>query len=1166
MKKSILFYTSLSAFLMATFIACGDDSGSSSEEPSKSSGLATVETFEDLVHCTKSHYGEIVFVEEESAYFECTSEDWVEVDSAKVDSLLATSSSSGDEDKPKSSSSVKADSSEVAKVETKKVDSVTVSGLAQKGPYASGSAVTVYGLDSALEVTKTKFTGKVSGDSGAFKVEKIVLPSQFALVQVSGFYANEISGKNTSGTKTTLNAIVDLSAGKTVKANVNLFTELEYARVKHLVTAEKFNVPAAKKRATKELLAVFGAKAGDDLTATSLSLADTGTAGKALLAASILLQGDLSASKFGLRLGDVGDLFASTGSLDSDTLRAALADWASKADSVDNFAAIRKNVKDMKLAAAVPDFEKVLYTFWTAEYKLGACTDSLEETIKKNENKLSDNYGAGYACTSKHWHKSTVLDTELGLCTAKKEGEYKEYKGGKETEYYVCRTGTWQKISATQYELKECTDKRENEYVKAKSGEYFVCTGKQWLEIDDITYELKLCTESRNQEVVETEKSGNYICEWDGKDGSWRQLDDLESGLGVCVNNKELEGQFKELDGAFYICTASGWTTTDSASFALKALCTKDSVVKKVDDKDEFYMCMDGTWKETYSAYYEKGFCNKSNDSTIVQTTNNECYACIENEWKAQASSVCKTKTFCNPSIDSTFKDGFACVHNSSKEYYWRTQSDAEKANNAFCTKRNKDTTNVQNGYTCLIRDNVLKWREASVAEKATGKVCHRGTATYVNGDKIESGYVCDYLYEADGYPTSGFQWREATSEEKATGLLCNGTQIYVVKNGYACDGVYIGYVGQKISWRPATSAENDAGYVCRKNYKNKLDTVVHQYICSYDGTNSNCGTDESCQYSWRSATNPEIALGGVCSSYSSHITIYANYVCGENGQWREATSYEKATNSVCNKKIVYTIADSIVCDVSNSSYQWRRMTDTESKVGKVCTGETFKLFTRYKSGLLTWNYRCVDTLEHKWNAWVYDTILDSRESGEPKSYRILDALIPGDKFKRTTTIMVDNFNFHGDGAGNHNQAWWCYNSSSNTSNAADCEGQGSLYHWTAPVDLGTKYLNDRAEFSLPRQGICPDGWHVPDYSELKKLNFSAEYGTMPGSQKGSYVYTEKKFEAEPCWWTTTQNKPSGESNTVNALSYAPDSSGTMQEKSRDKDDGCYLRCIKDSN
>ena len=225
MKK----FAGIFAFVSVVFLAaCGDD-GSSGKPASEKDGTASVPTYDDLAHCTKSHYGEIVFVEEEAAYFECTSEDWAEVDESKLDSLLAAASSSSeaDEDKPKSSSSLKADSTETADVEKVEVDSITVKGFAQKGPFASGTAVTVYGLDSLLEKTKTKFTGKVSGDSGAFKVEKIVLPSQYALVEVSGYYQNEVTGKKTSGSKTTLSALVDLSEGKTVKANVNLFTDLE---------------------------------------------------------------------------------------------------------------------------------------------------------------------------------------------------------------------------------------------------------------------------------------------------------------------------------------------------------------------------------------------------------------------------------------------------------------------------------------------------------------------------------------------------------------------------------------------------------------------------------------------------------------------------------------------------------------------------------------------------------------------------------------------------------------------------------------------------------------------------------------------------------------------------------------------------------------------------
>ena len=72
MKKYLGF-----AFLVAgvsLLAACGDDdSSSSADEGGASGGIASVATYEDLAHCTKSHYGEVAYVEEEDAYFECTS-------------------------------------------------------------------------------------------------------------------------------------------------------------------------------------------------------------------------------------------------------------------------------------------------------------------------------------------------------------------------------------------------------------------------------------------------------------------------------------------------------------------------------------------------------------------------------------------------------------------------------------------------------------------------------------------------------------------------------------------------------------------------------------------------------------------------------------------------------------------------------------------------------------------------------------------------------------------------------------------------------------------------------------------------------------------------------------------------------------------------------------
>lgn len=87
---------------------------------------------------------------------------------------------------------------------------------------------------------------------------------------------NMLTGKTTSGTRSKLHAIVDLSESKNVKANVNLFTELELARVSTLVLNEKFNVPAAKVRATKEILNLFNIKAPEGLTSTAISLVNSG--------------------------------------------------------------------------------------------------------------------------------------------------------------------------------------------------------------------------------------------------------------------------------------------------------------------------------------------------------------------------------------------------------------------------------------------------------------------------------------------------------------------------------------------------------------------------------------------------------------------------------------------------------------------------------------------------------------------------------------------------------------------------------------------------------------------------------------------------------------------------------------------------------------------------
>ena len=368
----------------------------------------------------------------------------------------------------------------------------------------------------------------------------------------------------------------------------------------------------------------------------------------------------------------------------------------------------------MKLVATVPDFESALYAFWTKEYGLGACTDSLESTIEKNSNKKSENYGAGYACTAKRWHKATALDTELGLCTGKMEGQFKEYKGGKTAEYYVCKAGSWNKITETQFELKECSEKRENEYVKAKSGEYFVCSGKQWIEIDALTYELKLCTEDRNLELVKIDKSGSYVCEWSDGEGAWRKATDVEAELGVCGTVDNPNETRKEKSGKYYLCYEK-WREITALEYEIGACggdggIAQDSFVEK--KADEHYYCDGKSWATIDSVTYAlKKFCTESAGESLdslEQCSNESCsqtskviYGCssYNDEWKWVRTSYPYRK------ICSDLHEGDFIEVSKQLHYYCQKKDETfswlSVTPNAYMLKKLCDADNNLDTVTC---------------------------------------------------------------------------------------------------------------------------------------------------------------------------------------------------------------------------------------------------------------------------------------------------------------------------------------------------------------------------------------------------------------------------------------------------------------------------------
>ena len=276
-----------------------------------------------------------------------------------------------------------------------------VAGVSQKGPFVTGSAVTVQELDGiTLKQTGKSFKGSIKSDKGDFAIKDINLKSQYAILEASGYYRDEISGKK-SAAPVTLRALTDLSNRKTV--NINLLTHLEYERVSYLVADKKMPIADAKAQAESEVFASFAIE-GEFAESEDLNIFKTGDGNAALLAVSVLLQSDVDVAGLTERMGEFSIALAEGGSWDDADTKTAIADWACDADLKGSLNTVRKNVEGWKYADTVPAFEKYVTNFWWNNYGLGVCNDKRENETKRNVNKLSKLYNEYFVCESGRWH------------------------------------------------------------------------------------------------------------------------------------------------------------------------------------------------------------------------------------------------------------------------------------------------------------------------------------------------------------------------------------------------------------------------------------------------------------------------------------------------------------------------------------------------------------------------------------------------------------------------------------------------------------------------------------------------------------------------------------------------------------------------------------------
>ena len=625
-----------------------------------------------------------------------------------------------------------------------------VSGVTQKGPFLTGSKVLVRELSDGRTLTQTgnSFNGKILNDKGEFKINARMLVSQYVMLEATGYYRNEVTGKN-SNSELTLFAITDVNNRNVV--NVNLLTHLEYERVIYLVTQKKMRVKAAKKQAQKEIFALIGVDATDFENSEDLSVVGSSDADAALLAFSIILQGDRSESELSELLTKIATDMEKDGTWDDSVTRGALADWAlsiegDRYSSFDSWRIrkIRKNVEDWGLSEDVPYFERYVTMFWNKEYGLGECSsyDNYREIVAAKRGPSTNRY----ICNGTTWDVASDYEKDTYLWNDTAYGATRVGDVTGKLYVYTVSQG-WREANELELQLGVCTEVLYGA-IRRDSGEtYFLCSSG-WVELSNSywsTYDiyqrdfLKIDTQgwkdaadgdSRWGDSIGVVTSDTRLCYVYDDSASYWDEDAIRKGwhvgsredcdLGMPGCTKAREGLVLRADeGSFYRCITTGgrrgygnpgslWEIIPEKSryiyntYGWACADSNDGEMRLGQVNDVYFVCEDSTWRE----------------SSIEEERN-----CRENG-ACQLNRCTRGKRGKFEEIDGELK---VCAYDryTDYNYKWRTPNCAELKTRSLCFG---EGNSYDYAYGSAEFDSTIVWECENLGNWSVNYVCMSNT------------------------------------------------------------------------------------------------------------------------------------------------------------------------------------------------------------------------------------------------------------------------------------------------------------------------------------------------------------------------------------------------------------------------------------------------------
>ena len=904
------------------------------------------------------------------------------------------------------------------------IRNLDVAGVTQKGPFVKGSIVTVQGIDCKT----LKLTDeRFEGVVKNDKGEYVV--DNVTLSSTCALF--EVSGyyrSELSGKKSskelTLHALTDLKDRKNV--NINLLTNLEYERLMYLVAEKGMSFAAAKAQAEKEVLATFEIK-GKFEEFENMNIFENGDGNAALLAVSVLMQSDADVAALAKRMENFSNDFAEDGEWNDEKTKTEIVKWAASVKDNGKLDTIRKNVESMNNGEKVAEFETFV-TDIIKDMTLASSSSSSKIVIQSSSgNSTSSTSSPTSSSTgSNNITKESYLNPDVNY------GEMVDPRDGQVYKTITLGSQTWmaQNLNYDYKGSKSCYE--QDSIVDCSFGRYY-----SWaMAIDSAA--LRTTVQKR--------------C------GYERTCDLTETIRGVCPE---------------------GWHLPDTTEF--KAFF--DYVVKMTGDSSSATLKTVGEW----TPYVPEG--DSDYNPHITEATNaigfsirpSGCYYCQEDNRNGV-------------DIDNKIKCHFAFIHELTR--FWTSNDISGFYAYSFVTSNDNDVMRAYQRTSKLSYYSVrcVKGDVSSVEAHSSDSSDFDWTqpkASYLN-PKIKYDSIVD---SRDGqvYKTvkiGKYNWMAENlnyTDSVRTPNLKENNWCYGNKSENC------GVAGRLYSWSAVIAAgEHECGVGMSCKFRNRVQGICpsgwhlpdtsewNELISAVDGR-TYAGKMLKSQSGWLNEGNGLDAFGFSAIPGGARVgSVGQEYEFeGWNAYFWTSTEYDSDKAYSMNMD---TGLDGATYGSASKDYGFSvRCIENYTTASSSSSLSSSSRQESSSSGNFDWSVRKFEYLNtEKGN---YDEFKDSRDGKIYMTVKVGDQVWMAENLNYDDSVKTPSLKGKS----------WCYNDKE-----LSCYVAGRLYTWAAAID-SVALASDTANpmtcgFESPCalsgrvQGICPNGWHLPDTTEWNAL------------------------------------------------------------------------------